>query len=228
MLYTSPVYSQASGKIAGLVYSHNAGGAYVRRMATPTNPSTEQQQEVRNALATLAARWRENLTDTNRARWAIYALNTPLTNRLGVERSIGALPMYLRCNVPRLQAGLGIVDDGPTLFGEAVVNANIDTVDASDQEVNVAYFNDTWANATGGALLVYASRPQSPTINYFKGPYRFAGSVLGNNLTPPTSPTAIPLPFPVVEDQVVYVQFRSTNADGRLSPELRFRGVVVA
>lgn len=228
MLYTSPLLSQASGKLAGLVWAHNAGGAYVRRLATPTNPGTDEQQVVRNALATLSARWREELSDTNRERWAIYALNTPLTNRLGAERSIGALAMYLRCNVPRIQAGLDIVDDGPTLFGEAVVNANIENADASDNDVEVVYSNDAWALTTGGALLVYASRPQSPTVNFFKGPYRFAGSVLGNTGTPPTSPTVIDLPFPYTENQILHVQIRATNADGRLSPALRFRAAVAA
>lgn len=228
MLYTSPLLSQASGKLAGLVWSHNAGGAYVRRLATPTNPGSEFQQVVRNALASLAARWREDLADEDRLRWAIYALNTPLTNRLGAERSIGALAMFLRCNVPRIQAGLSVIDAGPTLFGEAVIGAGPDTADASDGTVEIHFPNEAWGVTTGGACLVYVSAPQSPTVNFFKGPYRFAGAILGNTATPPTSPQDVPLPYPVVAGQVIHLQIRATNADGRLSPALRFRTAVVA
>jgi hypothetical protein len=90
--------------------------------------------------------------------------------------------------------------------------------------LSLAFTNtDDWANEDDGALLVFASRPQNPTVNFFKGPFQFAGKVAGNTMTPPTSPATITLPFPLVAGQNVFVRMFATRADGRPSPALVFR-----
>jgi len=43
MKFKSPILSQASGSIAGITFSHNRGGMYVRARAVPTNPGSPQQ-----------------------------------------------------------------------------------------------------------------------------------------------------------------------------------------
>jgi len=79
---------------------------------------------------------------------------------------------------------------------------------------------DTWATAVGGSLLVYSSRPQDVGISFFKGPYQFAGRVNGAG-TAPTSPQNITTPFTLAAGQLVFVQFRAVNADGRISAIFR-------
>lgn len=225
MKFKSAVFTQASGSIGGITYSHNTGGMYVRARATPTNPNSTYQQDVRSYLASLAIAWATTVSDANRALWADYAANVPLVDRLGESRPIPALAMYCRCNVPRLQAGLARVDAGPTLFSLAQLTAPSVTVDAATDNVGVAFTNtDTWATAVGGALLVYASRPVSPAINFYKGPYRYAGKIAGA-VSPPTSPEDIELPFTVVAGQQVFFRFVATNADGRLSADFRDGGI---
>ena len=71
-----------SGKLGGLIFSHNKGGRYVRVMGIPTNPNSARQQEVRGALATQSAAW-EGLTDAERSTWETWAQNNPLTDPLG-------------------------------------------------------------------------------------------------------------------------------------------------
>jgi hypothetical protein len=85
---------------------------------------------------------------------------------------------------------------------------------------------DTWATAVGGALLVFMSRGQSPTINSFKGPYRFAGKVAGA-VSPPTSPQNITSPFTLAATQRVFVRFIAVTADGRVSADFRTFGTAV-
>lgn len=222
MKFKSPVYSEASGSIAGLVYSHNRGGMYTRARATPTNPATAQQQAIRSAVATLDNRWVNVLTAAQRVAWETYALNTLMLDRLGEPRNVGGIGMYVRGNVPRSQSGIteGIIDAGPTTFGLPDLSTVGATVSEATQQISATFdTGDDWVGEDGAALLVYASRPQNPTINYFKGPYRLAGSVEGDSVTPPTSPQTIGVPFAVVQGQRVFVRAVMFRADARLSPE---------
>lgn len=226
MKIASQLITKMSGSIGGLTGSHNKGGLYFRARAVPTNPGSTFQQAVRNAVAQLTSRWTDTLTAAQRAAWAVYAANVPLVDTLGEARTVPALSMYVRSNVPRLQASLTVVDDGPTTFTLATMTDPSVGIDASADEVDVTYTNtDPWAITTGGALLVLCSRPQGAGINYFKGPYRLAGSILGDTSTPPTSPSSLSLPFPAAAGQTIFVQIRATNADGRLSAPFRLSGV---
>lgn len=228
MKYKSPIFSQASGSLAGTTFSRNKGGQYTRARAIPINPNTPEQAAVRNLFGTLADLWINTLTGAQRDAWQTYANNVQLIDRLGEPININALSMYQRSNTPILQAGLPRVDDGPTVFDlPSFTQPSPVGIDTANDELDVTFTNtDAWAKEDDGAMLVYISRPQNATVNYFKGPYRFAGSILGDAMTPPTSPAAIPLPFPVVAGQRIFYKISVVRADGRLSTP--FRGFALA
>jgi hypothetical protein len=199
---------------------------YVRARSVPVNPGTALQVAVRNQLASLTNRWTATLTAIQRTAWDTYAKNVPLTGTLGDARPINALAMYIRCNVPRLQAGLAAVDSGPATF--TLGSLTTPTVGAlvAGQTIQVTFANtDAWAGAVGGALLIYTSRPQSVGINFFKGPYRYAGRINGA-VVPPTSPATVPSPFAINLGQKVFWQIMATQADGRLTAHLRGSAIV--
>jgi len=224
-LFKSSVLAQSSGSLGGTVYSHNRGGQYIRNRSTPTNPASAQQQVVRNALSALSNAWVNLLTDAQRTAWDVYAANTPLTNRVGDLINVGGLGMYQRGNVPRLQAGLTRVDDAPVVFSLPVLSGvSVPQGNPATPSVDVAFDNtNPWATETGGALLVFVSRPANPSVNFFKGPYRFAGTVLGDDTTPPTSPATITTPFAFSIGNRLFVRTVAVRADARLSPQLRFQ-----
>jgi hypothetical protein len=185
MLFKSQVYTQASGSVGGLTYSHNRGGMYTRGRSIPVNPNSSEQQTVRAVFGSLAQRWTNILTQQQRDGWENYAALTPVTNRLGDELLLSGQQMYIRCNTVRVQASVAEVDDGPTTPGNASLTTI--TLSSSGLTVSVNYDNtDPWAILDGGGLNVQSGRGQSATINYFKGPFRFAAVVLGNTATPPT------------------------------------------
>lgn len=228
MKFKSQLVTQVSGSVGGLVGSHNAGGMYFRARSIPVNPNTAEQQAVRSILAGLAAAWTTELTSDQRAAWENYAAAVPITDSLGEPRFISGLSHYVRSNVPRLQAAVARVDDGPVIYTLPSLSPVGATPDASDDDADVTFDNgDSWATAVGGYLLLYASRPQGAGINYFKGPYRYMGKVAGA-VVPPTSPATIALPFPVAEGDQVFFLARSSQVDGGLSSPFRFRGVAVA
>lgn len=216
-----------SGSIGGTTFSHNRGGPYARRRAIPTNPGTQQQSDVRATLSQLASRWRDTLSEVQRQAWDTYALNVPLPNAHGEPRNVGGLGMYVRSNVGRDQVPLILVDDAPVTFnlGE-YTDPMVDSVVSTLQQATVSFeVADAWTGEDDSAMLVYASRQQNPSINYFKGPYQFAAAIEGDGVTPPTSPALIDLPFPVAIDNKVFLRFVVTRADGRYSSTFRSSGV---
>lgn len=219
MIFKSPVFSQASGSIAGLVYSHNQGGMYVRARATPTNPNTEAQQAVRDAMRNAVFAWSNVLTDEQRTNWNTYAFNTPTFNRLGEATHKTGQQMFIRGYVSRAQALLAPPADAPTSFdlGDFTQPTAI-VADESAQEISFAFTNtDEWAGDLGNALLVYMGRPQNSTRIYGKGPYQLASMIEGNSMTPPASPHTFDTLFPFVAGQRIFLKFVATMADGRLS-----------
>lgn len=222
MKFKSLIFSQASGSIAGMTFSHGIGGMYVRARATPTNPGSTYQDVVRAAFGSLVVHWQETLTEAQREDWRTYASNTPLVDPLGELIQVTGLNMYLRGNTPRLNAGLSRVDDAPTLFNLGGFTEPSVAFDATDDEIDVTFTNsDDWANESGSAMLVYVSRPQSVATQYFKGPYRLAGIIEGDDTTPPTSPAEISLPFAATVGQKLFAKLAVTRADGRRSLDFR-------
>lgn len=227
LIKTGGGVASISGSVNGTTFSHNRGGPYMRGRAVPTNPSTSRQQAVRNAMAELATAWVETLTAAQRNAWALYAENVPLVGPLGDPRNVGGIGMYCRSNVPRLQAGLPRVDSGPTTFD--LGTATTPTIDAinAGSTVDIAFDNgDDWANEDDSSLLCYVGPPQNVSINFFKGPYQFMGSIDGDATTPPTSPASLAPPvYDFTAGQKGFVQIRVSRADGRLSSPFRLSGI---
>jgi hypothetical protein len=157
----------------------------------------------------------------------VYGSNVPITNRLGDPTHISGISHFTRANVPRIQAALDIVDDGPTIYTLAPQEAVLYTASEATQDITAAYLDGRdWASETGSAMLLYASRPQNPSINFFKGPYRLAGTIDGVTGTPPLTPQDVPAPFPFIDGHRIFMSARMSLADGRLSAP--FRGWVGA
>jgi len=226
MLLKGLLGSQMSGAVGGLVASRNRSGPYFRSRAIPVNPNTSFQQEVRSALSQLSARWSGVLTQLQRDAWDSYALNVPLTNRVGDPVNVGGIGMYQRCNVPLLQTGQAgglIIDTAPTVFnlGEYTAPQIVDVSEAT-QQVTIAFDNtDAWANEDDSDMLIFVSRPRNPSVNYFKGPYRYSGAIEGDSTVPPTSPQTLNVTFPVLIGQKVFVRAAVLRADGRYSADFR-------
>jgi hypothetical protein len=199
---------------------------YVRSRAIPTDPNSVYQQAIRGFVASLTATWVNVLSAAQRGAWDTYAENVLMPNSLGEQINIGGLAHYCRSNVPRLQAGLARVDDGPTVYNLGEFTNPSFAEFASGAQTFEASFGDgdAWVDEDGAGMLISASRSQSPARNFFKGPYRFAAAIEGDSTTPPTSPAEIAAPFPIAENNKTFVLARVTRADGRLSLPFRSFG----
>lgn len=221
MKFKSALVTQASGSVGGMTFSRNRYGMYTRAKGLPVNPNSEFQQAVRQIFSGLSAAWNGELSEVQRSAWEDYAANMVWSDALGEPIKLTGQAVYAQCNTPRLQAGLARVDTAPEIFTQPTYKAPVVTADESDGKLHVAYTNtDDWAKEVGGALLLYASRPLSPSIKFFKGPYRYAGKVAGA-VTPPTSPADLTMPFAIQGGQQVGIFYRVVMADGRISAPFR-------
>lgn len=183
MKIKSSMLTQMSGSIAGVTAGHNRGGLYLRARSVPTNPNTARQSLVRSVFSALSQRWASTLTDSQRAGWADYAQNTPLTDALGDPLVLSGQQMYLRANTGRSQldqttAGdsspttYGIEDDAPSTPGQGpAITGN--TQFGLQGDTFMATFNMETA-AEDGVAVLQVGPVVSVGVSYFKGPYQLA------------------------------------------------------
>lgn len=229
MLFSSPILAEASGTLGGLVFSHGIGGPYVRARANVTNPNTPAQQAVRSLLSQLTSLWVDTLSVVQRQGWTDYAANVTLLNRLGQPRNVTALNMYVRTNVPLIQAGFARQDVAPVIFNLGDYTAPSAIASEGSQSLSISFADtDDWVSEDDAGLLIYAARQQNVSIEFFKGPYRFAGSVNGDATLPPTSPVLITVPFPINDGNRLFFRAQVVRADGRLSADTKLNADITA
>lgn len=227
MKFRSHVFADVSGSLAGSTFAKNKGGLYTRARVAPVNPNTAAQVLVRGNLATLSALWASLLDDAQRTAWAAYAAATPLSNAFGDPLVLSGQQMFLKVNALAALTDLGVLDDAPTTPGLADLGGVTLTVTASSGNVRVDVTGDPqWIADDDGRLVVFQGPPQKPTINFFKGPFRFAFHAAGNTTTPPTFVSHAGI-FPVEVDQADFVRIVAIDAEGRPSPQAILRTIVV-
>lgn len=217
MLFTSPVFSQASGSIAGITFSHNRGGMYTRARVTPTDPSTALQQIMRAAMGVLAPFWGQTLTQLQRDAWDLYADNVPWINPLGQTIFLTGQQHFLRINTVRIQIGLAILDTAPSIFDLGTFTAPTINFAGTAPSLSINFTTtDAWANAVGGFMLFYAGRAQGPGRKFYRGPWRFGDLITGDPV-PPTSPAVIAVSQVWPVGSFIWTQVRVIQVDGRMS-----------
>ena len=226
MKFKSALVTQVSGSIGGMTGSHNRGGLYFRARAIPTDPNTPAQAAIRAIFGALVQRWEDVLTIVQRRDWIIYANQVPLTGPLGDPVIVSGMNHYIRSNTARVQAGVAEVDDGPTTFNlgnlsQVILNSAVEATQLLSFSFTGA---DNW-NAPGGGLISFIGRPQNLTINYFRGPYRFA--TFSDGAIPQVTPIAVTSPFAFVAGQRIFARLAATYPDGRYT-QTAFVGPVVA
>ncbi len=162
----------ASGSVGGTVFSRNKGGAYMRNRSIPTDPSTSAQLSRRAILSSQSQAWAD-LTDAQRANWANYATQNPVTNALGHSILLSGHQAFVQIN-----ARLDLADD-PTLTSPPIINAPLalDTLvldgDIGAGDVDVTFTATPLAGST--SLWLEAAVVNSAGVTFVKNLFRFIG-----------------------------------------------------
>jgi len=211
------------GSIGGTVYSRNKSGAIARARTTPINPKTALQSAIRAILAFVSQLWRTGTTAAQKAAWAVFAANVPAKNKLGEVISLSGFNQFVKSNTAAQNAGLPNVAAAPVVFTLPGEDPTLAVVVSEAAQTIAVTFDATrdWADEDNAALLVYMGVPQDDSIEFFDGPWRYAGAILGDDTTPPVTGDAVACPYPVAAGQKIFTRAKIIRADGRLSDSFR-------
>lgn len=222
--------SDVRGSMGGITYSRNRFGAYRRARVSPVNPNSARQQAARGRFTFMTSLWSSLLTLAQRTAWNQYADAVPVLNRLGDSVKLSGFNMFIRSNTQQFQVIPTVISDGPTILTLPDIDPSfVPTISEATQLISVV-FDDTldWVGEDGGFMQISMMAPVGAGRSYLVGPDRFAGAILGDSTTPPTSPTTIAVPFIVAETQQVIVSSRIGRADGRLSSQFQGSATIAA
>lgn len=214
---------QMSGSIGGTTFARNRYGNYARARTKPINPNTANQIIVRASLATLTTRWAQILTAVQRTAWNLYASSVSMKNRLGEAIFLTGFNHYIRSNLTLQRLSQTLVDDGPVIFEIPAMDPLLSfTASEATQLMDITFDNTMdWADENGGMMFTYQGQPQNAQRNFFDGPWRLVGLILGVNGSPPSTPQVTAVNFAIAEGQHQWIYARIQRADGRLSEKFR-------
>lgn len=220
------------GSMAGNTFARNHYGNYSRARTKPVNPKSARQVAIRTIMMFIAEQWRESpMTGAIRTAWETYAASYNWVNKLGEQISLTGFNSFVQCNNARIAAGKSLVTAGPVSLGlPAGDPAFAVTISEATNKISFAFDDGfDWVDEDEGAIAIYMGQPVSASRNYFGGPFRLAGSISGDAITPPTTPDAtLDCPFTAIEGQQTFLEARIIREDGRVSTRFRAAPVIIA
>lgn len=222
MKFASQVYTQVSGSVGGLTYSHNKGGMYSRGRAIPTNPSTDVQITARADFSAASTRW--NLLDeSERQLWRDYAATQVHIDKLGATILWSGQQEFIASNSLLNALGQTLVDVPPLVLTKPPFEL-ISCV--CDDAQSIGLLTSTLPAAAGARIFLGVSRPVSPGKNYFKGP--FCRTASGVDVSAGGTAFSSTCPFVVAEDQAIWLRGVYVLPDGRYSGAVIRSTIVLA
>ena len=133
------------------------------------NPQTDYQVAVRNRLSALSSAWR-GLTEGQRNAWIEATQDWLTTNIFGDSITPNGMNLFVGVNTNLLNAGVPTVNVPPNKVGADALTSIGVSSDVGNTEIELA-FTPTPVPANH-VLVVEATAPVSPGINFFKNRYR--------------------------------------------------------
>ena len=148
------------GTIAGVTYSANRSGTYIKKWAKGVNPQSMLQQIVRGLPAAVGPYWNA-LTDEQRTDWDQFALvpNELDFNSLGVQYFLSGYNWFVRANVRRALVDLAPTDTPPSgPAATAVTGLSLDAEYSLAGELIVDWTDDQFEETD--SLIIEAAPAQ--------------------------------------------------------------------
>lgn len=216
-----PLVSEVRGKVGGVVFARNKGGAYIRNFAAPTQGQFEAREEAKGAFGYLANLWGD-LDPVQREGWAAYGQAVPTINSLGEEQTLSGIAAFLRSNSILRRAGVAVRMDppdasvgGPTL-GEPTVTISVVGSDVDDMTVLFSSA-DPYGDSSQAILQAQVSPAVTTARESPAGlPMRYVGAPSVTTNGPGNASDFSRLPEMVLPGRTYWFRFRIVTLDGRL------------
>lgn len=179
VLFTAAV-ADIRGKLNGNVFSRNRGGAYIRTKVTPLNPQTTFQTGVRNFMAQTSRAWR-GLSQAQRNAWNQAVANFKGTDIFGMSKVLSGSQLHQKLNVNLLNISESTISSPPVPADVPAFTSMSITPDATTGDFEMAFAPVIGATEK---VLVYATAPVSPGVNFVKSEYRLIEVLDSADVTP--------------------------------------------
>jgi hypothetical protein len=148
------VVAEARGKLGGVVFSRNTGGAYVRQKVSPVQPRTVAQLNQRSRLTSISKLW-ETLTQSQREAWKAFSLSARHRDVLGLAKQRSSQQMFMFCNLALESVGYPVILNPPVnLAVDALTSMSV--VSATSGAVASVSITNNGANYTSLPGVVFS------------------------------------------------------------------------
>jgi hypothetical protein len=174
------IISEARGKIAGMVFSKNRSGCYVRQKVTPINPGTGFQSAVRLSMRSASKAW-QTFSDSVRNEFIYHASSVNSKDSLGNSVRISGFNFF----VGLCRDALSIGQVAPVAFpGRIEPTQILSCSGACSYGPDKIELSFTPAIPAADSWIIYATAPLSLGINFVKSEYRIIGVLVNGNISP--------------------------------------------
>jgi hypothetical protein len=216
-----------SGSLGSTVFSHNAGGPYMRLRAIPKNNKTIRQLLIRASVSALSQNW-QLLAANAKASWNTWAQTNPVTNTLGSKTLLTGHQAYIACNLRLRIVGNTIATLAPAVSAPMPLLSLAVTAAAGISSCSIAFTASPLAAGIGAwftAVLL-----DSPGINYIANRLKFLLNIGAAETSPVDAASKLQALFgTLVVGQKIVVEGYTFDVDsGLLSQPLRAECIVAA
>lgn len=134
------VATDARGKIAGIVYSKNRAGGYVRVKVSPSQTETVRRALVREIFAANSQTWSTGLTAAEVAAWNAFATGHLVTDVFGAARALSGIGVFQKLNsIIQIAGGTAITDPPDDLSIVPLLTATVTATAGAPDVLSIAY-----------------------------------------------------------------------------------------
>lgn len=174
------IVAEARGKIAGMVFSRNSSGMYIRQKVSGINPQTGPQMFERALMTTVSQAWR-GITAAQRLAWNSVASTWVRINVFGDNVPLTGFGLYCRLN-----RNLQVIDQA--LIASPPAHSAVIGVDSTslvaDTTLGTLTLTFTPAIPATQYLILYATKPVSAGVSFVKSEYRYITILNPANISP--------------------------------------------
>ena len=150
------------GRKGSVIYSETRHGKVARAYVPPDNPRTAQQQDHRQNVRAVSARW-STLTQEQRDAWGVAAANKYFVNEEGRRVRLNGYNLFVSLNTRRADLGLPQFDVPPAepVFSQNPVEELVATFTGGEFTLKLRV-----PGATAQYTLVYGAAPVRSGVRY--------------------------------------------------------------
>lgn len=167
------IISELRGKEAGVIFSRNAYGSYMKQKVSPVNPQTQNQLGQRTLMGNAAQAW-AGLTAGEKDSWENLGSQVTRVNRFGDTTYYTGFSIFMKLNRNIVLAGGTALDTAPSIVAPPALTIDALAADLSSSELNITVTPGTY---TGYTVALYVTNNILTGRRFVKNYYRFIGLI---------------------------------------------------